>query len=107
MSVLAISIAVQTKLAELFGPLRDFTQVIIFSNFTTAPSFRRLFLCLFGNLSLIVFCLFALQMFKRTNFNSPFRPSLFFLKKRLRFQIQEQALITFAAQFLSENLGVV
>ena len=46
-------------------------------------------------------------MFKRTNFNSPFRPSLFFLKKRLRFQIQEQALITFAAQFLSENLGVV
>ena len=36
-------------------------------------------------------------MFKRTNFNSPFRPSLFFLKKRLRFQIQEQALITFAA----------
>ena len=36
LSVLAISIAVQTKLAELFGPLRDFTQVIICSNFTTA-----------------------------------------------------------------------
>ena len=43
LSVLAISIAVQTKLAELFGPLRDFTQVMICSNFTTAPSFRRSF----------------------------------------------------------------
>ena len=39
-------------------------------------------------------------MFKRTNFNSPFRPSLFFFKKRLRFQIQEQALIIFAERRL-------
>ena len=53
------------------------------------------FLPLRGNLSVIVFGLLALQMYKRTNFNSPFRPSLFFLKKRLRFQIEEQALTDF------------
>ena len=53
------------------------------------------FLSLRGNLSVIVFGLLALQMYKRTNFNSPFRPSLFFLKKRLRFQIEEQALTDF------------
>ena len=40
-SVQAFSIAVQTKLTELFGSLRAFTQVIICSNFTTVPSFRR------------------------------------------------------------------
>ena len=52
-----------------------------------------------------------------TNFNFPFRPSLFFFKKRLRYQIQEQAITTFAerrflgksfcAIFFSENLRVV
>ena len=39
-------------------------------------------------------------MFKRTNFNSPFGPLFFFFKKRLRFQIQEQALIIFAERRL-------
>ena len=44
-SVQAISIAIQTKLTELFGSLRAF----ICSNFTTVPSFRRSVLqhCLF------------------------------------------------------------
>ena len=55
-------------------------------------------------------------MFNRTNFNSPFRPSLFFFKKRLRFQIQEQTFIIFAERrllgkfvlrnFLLKNLSV-
>ena len=95
--------------------LRSLTQLIVCSNVTAFPSFKRsvlyhrLFFCL------VVFGLLAVQMFKRTNFNFPFRP-YFFFKKRLRFSIQEQALSTFAerrllgkyaAQFLSENLSVV
>ena len=43
-----------------------------------------------------------------TNFNSPFRPSLFifFFIKRLRYQ-KDDSLVSYSAQFLSENPRVV
>ena len=91
-SVQTISIAIQTKLTELFGSLRAF----ICSNFTTVPSFRR---------SVLQHCLFfsCYSRCKCLNVQISILHSdllYFFFKKRLRFQIQEQALIIFAERRL-------
>ena len=110
-SVQAIqSIAIQTKLTELFGSLRVITQVIC-SNSQLVLVLGALFCSIdcfsvFAEIEVSFFWLLARQMFTLYKFQFSIQTFFFFFIKRLRYQ-KDDSLVSYCAQFLSENLRVV
>ena len=111
-SVQAIqSIAIQTKLTELFGSLRVITQVIC-SNSQLVLVLGALFYSIdcfsvFAKIEVSFFWLLARQIFTLYKFQFSIQTFfIFFFIKRLRYQ-KDDSLVSYSAQFLSENPRVV
>ena len=104
-SVQAIqSIAIQTKLTELFGSLRVLTQLVLVLGalFCSIDCFS-----VFAEIQVSFFWLLARQMFTLYKFQFSIQTFfIFFFIKRLRYQ-KDDSLVSYSAQFLSENLRVV